>query len=436
MLIPLKDIAVIDRARSDMGDLQALALSIKTNGQISPIAVRPTRPGEVDETGVPITEKWVLVAGGRRYAAHILNNAEAIKAESMDEMSPLQHAIIELEENLARKQFEWPEEILAKERIHKLRQQENPQWTQKETAREIGEDPANVNRDLKLAAAIQANPELRAAPSKASAIRQIEYKAEIHRRLSNVSSANLMTLGQKMVTADMRDFVRTIQDKSIMLTFTDFPFGIEYNFEKHDQSKYKDTKGSLEDLLTDIVPQILRVTSDKGWLALMMGSTNYDYLKTLVQSCCRTHNEYRDQHEKSVDCYYPIAEDPEWIWYRPNSRNPSMWPDRHAQNAYEKVCVVNMGGARLIKTDVQNVLVHDAVYTDRIHEMQRPHSLCVDIIQRLTLTGETVLDLCFGSGSALAAAADLGRDFRGCDINPKNLEPAMTHVSKYLRANQ
>jgi DNA modification methylase len=125
------------------------------------------------------------------------------------------------------------------------------------------------------------------------------------------------------------------------------------------------------------------------------------------------------------------VEDPEWLWFRPNSRNPSMHPELHAQNQYEKIAVVNGGEAVLVEKSRANVLVYDAEYSNRIHEMQRPHDFCKEIIRRFTLPGERVVDLCFGSGSALAAAADLKRDFLGCDINPKNRGPAIGFVSTY-----
>lgn len=131
-------------------------------------------------------------------------------------------------------------------------------------------------------------------------------------------------------------------------------------------------------------------------------------------------------------CRHAAPEDPEWLWFRPNSRNPSMWPEKHAQNQYEKICVVNMGEAVMIRKNLGNVLVYDAIYEDRIHEMQRPHGLCLDVVSRLTVGGERVLDLCYGSGSALAAAAELQRDFIGCDKNQENLAPALMFVAEHF----
>ncbi len=463
MDIPLNQIAVLDRARENMGDLNALVTSMRARQseglppQITSGVVR--RPSDADLTeGINPTETpWVLVAGGRRYAALLLGNFPTFRADDFGELTELQQLICELEENLNRKELEWGEEVLLKERILNLRKQEAEEnktipFDQKQLARELKETPANTSRDLALARAIREDPTLLNAPSKASAVRILEYKRKVNARLASVDGTTMTKLADRLVTADMRDFVRTLPTDSVDLCFTDFPFGIDYQFEDHDRNKYEDSVGTLKDLLSDVVPEILRVVKPTGWLALMMGSTNYDYLAGLVSGCCATHYQYFDGWWEQAEngdwnweqkakcpgnpgdgstCWTLTPEDPEWIWHRPNSRNPSMYPELHAQNQYEKICVVNCGRAVIIRKNLGNVLVHDAIYSDRIHEMQRPHALCCDIIERLTVGGERVLDLCFGSGSALAAASSLERDFLGCDINPANLGPALGFVASH-----
>jgi len=463
MDIPLNQVAVLNRAREDMGDLNELLTSMRARQseglppQITAGVVRRPSDRDLAEGVNPSETPWVLVAGGRRFAALLLGEFPTFRADDFGELSELQQLICELEENLNRKELAWGEEVLLKERILKLRQQEALEnearpFDQKQLARELKETPANTSRDLALARAIKEDPSLLQASTKASAVRMLEYKRKVNERLASVDGTAMTKLRDRLVTADMRDFVRTIPTASIDLCFTDFPFGIEYNFADGDQNAYEDSAESLKDLLADVIPEILRVTKPTGWLALMMGSTNYDYLASLVSSCCATHFQYFDgwyEQKENGDwiwqqkaqcpgnpkdgstCWTLEPEDPEWIWHRPNSRNPSMHPELHAQNQYEKICVVNRGKAVIIKKNLGNVLVHDAIYADRIHEMQRPHSLCCDIIERLTVGGERVLDLCFGSGSALAAASSLERDFLGCDLNPANLGPAIGFVASH-----
>jgi ParB family chromosome partitioning protein len=106
MLIPINDIKVKKRIRKDMGDITALADSMKRFGQISPIL---------------ITEKNVLIAGGRRLeAARSLgwSSINAVVAEIPDELSKLEY---ELEENIQRRDFSQTETQEAVNRIHRLR---------------------------------------------------------------------------------------------------------------------------------------------------------------------------------------------------------------------------------------------------------------------------------------------------------------------------
>ena len=106
MLVPIEDIKVKKRIRKDMGDISALADSMKRFGQISPIV---------------ITKKNVLIAGGRRLeAARSLGwrTINAIEAEISDELTKLEY---ELEENIQRRDFTPQEAEDAAQKIHQLR---------------------------------------------------------------------------------------------------------------------------------------------------------------------------------------------------------------------------------------------------------------------------------------------------------------------------
>ena len=108
MLVPIDSIKVKKRIRQDMGDITGLADSMKRYGQISPIL---------------ITDKNVLIAGGRRLeAARSLGwtNINAAIAEIPDELSKLEY---ELEENIQRMDFS-PDE--AKEAIQKIERLKKP----------------------------------------------------------------------------------------------------------------------------------------------------------------------------------------------------------------------------------------------------------------------------------------------------------------------
>ena len=106
MLVRIADIKVKKRIRKDMGDIDALAESMKRFGQISPIV---------------ITKKNVLIAGGRRLeAARTLgwNTINAIITEIPDELTKLEY---ELEENIQRRDFTREESEEAARKINQLR---------------------------------------------------------------------------------------------------------------------------------------------------------------------------------------------------------------------------------------------------------------------------------------------------------------------------
>ncbi|MDR2135740.1 MAG: ParB N-terminal domain-containing protein [Treponema sp.] len=106
MQVPIKDIVVKKRVRQDMGDIGALAESLKKFGQISPIV---------------ISKKNVLIAGGRRLeAAKSLGwrNIGAVIADIPEGLSPLEY---EAEENLQRRNFSPEESAEAARRIFRQR---------------------------------------------------------------------------------------------------------------------------------------------------------------------------------------------------------------------------------------------------------------------------------------------------------------------------
>ena len=106
MQIPIESIKVKKRIRQEMGDISALAESMRRFGQISPIVISSDK---------------VLIAGGRRLeAARSLGwkSINAVVAEITDELTMLEY---ECEENIQRANFTPVEEATASQRIYELR---------------------------------------------------------------------------------------------------------------------------------------------------------------------------------------------------------------------------------------------------------------------------------------------------------------------------
>jgi hypothetical protein len=86
--IAIKDIKISVRRREDMGNIQELADSLKQYGLIHPIVV---------------DDEWNLVAGNRRLEAAKLLGWETIEVRFATELTDKEKRVLELEENIRRK---------------------------------------------------------------------------------------------------------------------------------------------------------------------------------------------------------------------------------------------------------------------------------------------------------------------------------------------
>jgi len=458
MIIPIEQISVLERGRKDLGDLGSLAESIKSNGQITPGVVRPA----IEEDGV--STPWVLVAGERRFRACNLAGIPVYKAENFGEMSEIDQQVIELEENLHRKDLTWDEQATMRKKIHLLYKQRAAErgesWGLVETSKATGESIATISRDIVVADALEQDPGLKQAGSKKSAVRIIEMRDHLARKELSAGKIPLGKLQSLMVEADARDWLRRQKTGAFDLFLSDFPYGIDFyssgqktTGEETSTSDYDDSEGVTLDLFVDVVPEVIRTTKEVGWIAIFMCDSNYDYLRQLFESCCTKHFDYADVWWEQAangewvwqrkshciagekgDCEFLHAEVPGWIWYRPNSRNPGRLPERHAKNFYERILVLNRGSGRLYKhqDECPNVLVYEAEYgNERIHAMQKPRAIARELVQRFTIPGDQVADCFFGSGNLLAGAAELQRGIQGCEKTHLMIDLAIGNVGEY-----
>jgi ParB family chromosome partitioning protein len=106
MQVPVADILVRKRIRRDLGDIEALAESLKHYGQISPIL---------------ITSKNVLIAGHRRLEAAKNLGWRTINAVISDSSGELARLELEVEENIQRRDFTPEETAEATRKLYRLR---------------------------------------------------------------------------------------------------------------------------------------------------------------------------------------------------------------------------------------------------------------------------------------------------------------------------
>jgi ParB/RepB/Spo0J family partition protein len=111
--------------------------SIRARGVLSPLIIR---------------EGNILVAGERRLDACRELKLSTVPVRNLEQLPLIEAFLIELQENLARKQLTWQEEAAAILSYHLLRRGEFPGWTQLGTANDLGLSEATISRALTVAA--------------------------------------------------------------------------------------------------------------------------------------------------------------------------------------------------------------------------------------------------------------------------------------------
>lgn len=212
--IPIDSITINreERQRREIDDIEGLAASIRAVGLINPPVV--TRDG-------------TLLAGERRVSACRALGWTHVSVQFSDEVDPATLVLIELEENIRRKDITWQERTLAVEKYHQLKRTEDPTWTQSETAKALNASEMHVSDHLKVAREI-ASPLVREQATFKSAIAKAQ---EVSRRRDDSLLHPIRPAydtQSPVLTTDFIEWSAQPRDKFNFL-HCDFPYGINYH---------------------------------------------------------------------------------------------------------------------------------------------------------------------------------------------------------------
>ena len=124
--------------QENIADVEDLKQSIKSIGIINPIVVRHEG------------EDLVLVAGERRLKASLELGLSSIPITFFEDLSPTEAEIIELEENLKRRELHWKDQVRAVGRIHDLYRSKNSGWKVEQTAEAVSLAPKYLFQVLRV----------------------------------------------------------------------------------------------------------------------------------------------------------------------------------------------------------------------------------------------------------------------------------------------
>ena len=437
-----------DRIRKEYGDIEDLAASMQQLGQLQPIVVDKNK---------------VLIAGGRRLAAAIHLQWEDIEASMRDEVDEVSRRAMELDENLKRKDLEWPEEVRAVRDLYVLRNQTAgvlEKYTMRDLAADTERGLGRISFYIQLANALDEFPELADEPSQQSAwkryqrAKEVQLRGEAAKRASEAGDFDLDTKEDKterrvprptsndnqpdtvkqpirkaawkgkgiLYHADSLDVVKYLDAESIDCIVTDPPFALGM-FSEGDATggsrlaasaghMYDDDPHAVLDMLDQIFMHLGKALKPDGHAYVFFHMTRYEEMYQILRNHFGTVEETPLIWSKNT----PGIGDPNLTWVY--SYEPCFWVNR---------------GRHLVKPQAFNVLKFDTVPgVKKIHPTEKPAALLRHIISASCLPGEVVLDPFAGSGSTLVGASQVGCRFIGVEREEKFWRLAAERIAEEL----
>jgi len=422
--VPLDKIHWNKRFREDLGDIESLTASIREKGIIQPITVTPD---------------FELLAGERRVTAARAAGLTEIPALLRAKTDAVDAREIELLENIARKDFEWPERASLTAEIDRLLREKNLDWSTRQTAAFLERSKTNVARDVKLASYIEVVPELAAlktADEAEKVIKKIEEKAIVeelrNRQIREIASDGLdkgLAMMLKIADSNYRvgDTFKGLSElrsgSGIHVIECDPPYGIDLQEMKRSKDNAASNIHSYEEIDEEDYPNFLlklskelyRVAHTNSWLIFWFGPS----WQSEVLSALRAGQ-------------WQVDEIPA-IWTK--TQGQTMQPEIYLGRAYEPFYLARKGSPVLLKRGRLNVFDFPTVPgSQKYHPTERPVPLIQELLETLATPRQMVLVPFLGSGATLRAAYNAGMQGFGWDLNAEYKPHFMLKVEADTKA--
>jgi ParB/RepB/Spo0J family partition protein len=409
--IPLDVIIVGTRQRKDLGDLSSLINSIATKGLINPII---------------LDESFNLIAGERRLRAyqHLAKTSPAfssIPARIWSDLSPSEQHIIELEENVKRKDLSWQEQVDTIWQLHEAFLAAKPTWTQAETARELNYSVTQINDILSVARLAVKKPELWKAPKLSSAIlatdrileRQIDD--DIASALHVDSTTTIPADQSSVIRVDFTEWANTFTGQKFNLLHCDFPYGIEHGTTGQSGGLLR---GSYEDSASTFW-SLVRVLYDS--MDMFMLPSAHMFFWFPMQKYYETYSRLTQLEAWEI---FPIP----LIWHKSDNTGILSDPSRRPRHIYEACFFASRGDRKIIRS-VGDTYACPSPGSRHISE--KPEPMLRHFFRMVVDENTRLLDPTCGSGTALRAAESLGASFvLGFDTSAEYVDYANTELKK------
>jgi ParB/RepB/Spo0J family partition protein len=449
---------------------EALISSIRERGLLQPIIVRLA------------DEQPTLVAGERRLRAHLKLDLPTVTCKVFETLTPIEQWEAELQENLARKQLSWQEEVRAIGGYHDLRVAHFQGWTQMGTATALGISQSSVSDTLIIYASIK-DEDVLACPTKKGALNLILGRAErakvaaqsrgllvadaLPSLLPNVPigaskeertaalMANLKTQSLAADTVDDLDKnLKMIQDgnnaRALLeqqrrlevvsdlvicddflswaanytgpkfdVIHADFPWGKDYSGPR----TRKTGKATINPQYADDPDIYFGLV--EGFLAAQ------DNFAFKAAHCLFWFDMryYAWTIEQFLKAGWSLVSDYPYLWTKGYSGIASD-VKRRPRHCYETALMFSRGDRKIVKLDKDHF---DAAIDEKLHLNQKPIAMLKHFLSIFVDEHTAVLDPTCGSGSALAAAKLLGAArVLGIELDSNNADVAKFMLQRHV----
>lgn len=449
-----------DRQRANAKADTQLINSIERIGLMNPIIVH---------------SDMTLVAGERRLDAFRQLSKEQIPARIFEDLPPSARFEAELQENLARKQLTWQEEVQAIGRYHEMRVAAFPGWTAMGTAEALGFS-SNSHVGKILAVYEQRNDEtVTACPTLQGAFNLISARADrakiaAHSRglitletlpvhlspsatkeertaalLNNLKTGNLVAqtvddidknlktieegriataaleaqrkreiVSDIIVNADFLEWAQTYDGPKFDVLHVDFPYGKGYSGAR--------TRRTGK---THIAP--IYADDPDIYFGLVEGLlTLQDRLAFQAAHCIFWFDlvYYQWTVDRFTEAGWQLIQPYPFIWSK-GYQGIAADTARRPRHVYETALMFSRGDRKITKLD-KDVL--DCPIDEKLHLNQKPVAMLKHLLGMFVDEHTAVLDPTCGSGSALAAAKQL----KANRVLGVELDEANADVAKFL----
>jgi DNA modification methylase len=424
------------RIRSQVGEIKDFSRRLKEEGQLN-----------------PITFEWIdgkprLNTGARRLYAALLLEAEGqffgmdlppdnprrvmgvgyVLARDIGALDDIERLILELSENLNRKDFTKSEEALGMAKLQRLLEEKTGKPVRiAELAAKLKTSIGQVGMGLKVAQAINKDPgsdlakKLLQAPSIKSSYDTLLTTKKLAAIKERIGKHQVVP--EEAVEAinhpDGIAFLKSLLDESIDFIHFDPPWGVgidDYDRRHVHETFNDDTVYAWDTVIYPMIPELYRVLKQDTWSVCWFGIQFYQKLSDALETLSGITKKGKGFR---VD---PVP----GIWYKTNKGGSQNNPDMIELNVYEAFLRIRKGDPRLFKKPLKNVIECPMDYgAEREHFAQKPMLLCTELLERYTYSGMTVVDPTYGSGRIFKACQKLHRQFAGAEKNEENRKKAI-----------